>query len=487
MVAPGFDRRSVVGFDEGLSVIDRAVSRAVGAERIEGNSVRLLRDAAENYPAWLEAILAARHYVLFEAYIMRDDAAGRFFADALIERSRAGVKVRVIYDWLGALGKTRSRLWTLMRAAGVEVRCFNRFSIASPLGWVHRDHRKSIVVDGQVAFVTGLCVGDAWVGDPSRNIAPWRDTGVEIRGPAVADVEKAFARVWGVTGTPMPANAQSATFPPHGEGDVSVRIVASEPWSGKLLRLDEVLAGAASETLWLTDAYYAGMSSHVQALRAAARDGVDVRLLVPGGSDLPVLRMLSRAGYRPLLEAGVRVFEWNGPMLHAKTAVADRRLARVGSSNLNIASWLGNYELDAVIEDATFAEELALQYERDLSNSREVVLYPNRRERSVARRSAAEERRRQPRKRGEGGASSGVAGALRLGNTVTAAVTDHRVLGSSDARAIGVGGAILIALALVATLWPRVLAVPFALLSVWFGISLVIQAHRLERPGTSKG
>ena len=337
------------------------------------------------------------------------------------------------------------------------------------------------MVDGRVAFVMGLCVGDAWVGDPARRIAPWRDTGVEIRGPAVTEVEKAFARVWAVTGRPLP-HATAAEQPPPVEGDVSVRIVASEPWSGKLLRLDEVLAGAASETLWLADAYYAGITSHVQALRAAAKDGVDVRLLVPGGSDIPVLRPLSQAGYRPLLEAGVRVFEWNGPMMHAKTAVADRRLARVGSSNLNIASWLGNYELDAVVENAEFAEEMARQYELDLENAREVVLHANRRQRSVARRSAAEERRRQPRKRGEGSAGRGVAGALRLGNTVTAAVTDHRVLAVSDARAIGVGGAILIALALVITLWPRVVAVPLGLLAVWFGISLVIQAHRLERP-----
>ncbi len=459
--------------------MDRAVSRAVGARRIDGNAVRLLCDAQENYPAWLSAIAGAERYVNFEAYIMRDDDSGALFADALIAKARDGVAVRVLYDWLGAFGKTPSSLWARMRAAGVEVRCFNPFTLTSPLGWVHRDHRKSVVVDGVVGFVTGLCVGDAWVGDEARGIAPWRDTGVEIRGPAVTEITKAFARVWSVTG-PQLSIDDEATDAPSVQGDISVRIVASEPWRGKLLRLDEIVAGAARETLWLTDAYYAGMPSHVQALRAAAQDGVDVRLLVPGGSDIPVLRPLSQAGYRPLLEAGVRVFEWNGPMLHAKTAVADGKLARVGSSNLNVASWLGNYELDAVIEDAGFAEQMARRYEGDLAHATEVVLYENRRARSTARR-AAPARSGQKGRRGHGSAGRGVAGAIRLGNTVSAAVTDHRVLAASDARALGVAGAVLIALALLVTLWPRILAVPFAVLAVWFGAALVLRAHRLER------
>jgi cardiolipin synthase len=475
------ERRQVASeLDEGSSLMDRAVSRAAGAERIGGNSVRLLRDAAENYPAWLKAIASAERYVYFEAYIMRDDASGRQFADALIAKARDGVSVRLLYDWLGAFGKTPSRFWERMRAAGIEVRCFNPFTIESPLGWVHRDHRKSILVDGAVGFVTGLCVGDAWVGDPARGIVPWRDTGVEIRGPAVVEIERAFSRVWSLTGPPIPAGESCTENDRVVAGDTSVRIVASEPWRGKLLRLDEVIAGAARETLWLTDAYYAGMPSHVQSLRAAALDGVDVRLLVPGGSDIPVLRPLSQAGYRPLLEAGVRVFEWNGPMLHAKTAVADGRLGRVGSSNLNIASWLGNYELDALIEDASFAEAMARQYEADLLNATELILHADRRSRLKARRGAAANRRAAGHRRTPGSAGRGVAGAIRLGNTVTAAVTDHRVLASADARAIAIAGAMLIVAALAAVWWPRLIAVPFGLLSFWMGGALMLRAYRLR-------
>src|SRR5690606_30062134 len=261
------------------------------------------------------------------------------FADALCSRAREGVRVRVIYDWLGALGKTSRRFWRRLREAGVEVRCYNPPRLSSPLGWLHRDHRKMLSVDGRIAFITGLCVGRPWAGDPSRGVPPWRDTGIEIRGPAVADVEAAFARVWAELGPPVPPDGPVPRERVAVAGAVALRVVASSLGSTGILRLDQLVAAGARDRLWLTDAYFAGIPSYVQALRAAAQDGVDVRLLVPGATDVPLLRQLSQAGYRPLLEAGVRVFEWKGSMLHAKTAVADGRLARVGSSNLNISSW----------------------------------------------------------------------------------------------------------------------------------------------------
>jgi cardiolipin synthase len=481
--------------------MDQAISRAAGARRIEGNRVRLLRDAAENYPAWLDAIAGARRYVYFEAYIMRDDVSGRRFADALIEKASDGIIVRLLYDWMGAFGKTPSRFWAAMRSAGIEVRCFNPFTLASPLGWVHRDHRKSVVVDGEIGFITGLCVGDAWVGDPERGVAPWRDTGLEIRGPAVAEVERAFGRVWAATGSPIPPEDLVKPESISIAGDTSVRVVASEPWRARLLRIDELVAGAARETLWLTDAYYAGIPSHVQALRAAALDGVDVRLLVPGGTDIPILRPLSQAGYRPLLEAGVRVFEWNGPMMHAKTAVADGRLGRVGSSNLNIASWLGNYELDAVIEDPAFADTMVQSYLDDLTHSTEVVLHERRRSRRVGAGKTAPEvgdvaadgdgaRRKRvagDRRKGSGSAGRGVAGAIRLGNTVTAAVTQRRVLAAADSRTVAVAGAILVVVAAAVALWPRIVAIPFVVLCVWFGGALLWQSVGLHRHPPATG
>jgi cardiolipin synthase len=352
---------------------DQAFSRAAGAPLVAGNAVSLLLDAEENYPAWLEAIASARRYVHFETYILHGDAVGERFAQALVERARAGVPVRLSYDWMGALGNTRRRFWKQLRAGGVEVRCYNPPRLDEPFGWLSRDHRKCLVVDGEVAFVTGLCVGQRWEGDARRRVAPWRDTGVAVRGPAVADVARAFADSWAACGEPLPADEQACD--PARAGDVSLRVVAGTPGTTGLFRLDQLVAALARRTLWLSDAYYAGTNSYVQALRAAAQDGVDVRLLVPGrGSDIRLVQAISRAGYPQLLQAGVRVFEWNGPMMHAKTAVADGRWARVGSTNLNVASWIGNRELDVVVEDEDFARTMEEQYLEDLAGSTEIVL-----------------------------------------------------------------------------------------------------------------
>lgn len=472
-------------------LLGHAFTRAAGAERVTGNSLRLLRDAAENYPRWLDAIARAERYVYFECYIIRDDVSGWQFADALIAKARAGVRVRLLYDWLGAVGKTSRRYWQSLSQAGVEVRCFNPLRVASPLGWVHRDHRKSLSVDGRVGFVSGLCVGDAWVGDPARGVEPWRDTGVEVRGSAVADVEEAFARVWAQAGPPLPEGERVPRDEMPPAGDVPLRVVADEPWATGLLRLDQLVAAAARETLWLTDAYFAGTPSYVQALRAAARDGVDVRLLVPGGTDIPILRPLSRAGYRPLLEAGIRVFEWKGPMLHAKTAVADGEWARVGSSNLNIASWLGNYELDVVAEDGHFADAMERMYLDDLVNATEIVLTGAPR-RSIARvgRGVREQGRRVARPvaaHGGGSAGRAAAGAIRLGNTVGAAITDRRFLTPVEARIVAGVGAVLVAVAAAAVLWPWIVAVPLAVIMLWLGGVLVAKGYALHRQRRAAG
>jgi cardiolipin synthase A/B len=336
---------------------EQAFSRAAGAPLVKGNAVRLLKEARENYPAWLDAIRTAAASVHFEMYTMRADEVGERFVEALSLKAREGVPVRVVYDWLGALGRGQRRLWRLLREQGVQVRCFNPPRFSEPLGWLSRDHRKCLVVDGRVAFVTGLCVGKMWEGWPERGLPGWRDTGVEIRGPAVSEVARAFSEAWATCGSPLPEEELPQPGTLREEGQVALRVVATTAGTAGLYRVDPLMAALARRTLWLTDAYYAGTPSYVQALRGAAQDGVDVRLLVPGrGSDLGLVQAISRAGYRPLLDGGIRVFEWNGTMLHAKTAVADARWARVGSTNLNLASWMGNWELDVVVEDAPFGQ-----------------------------------------------------------------------------------------------------------------------------------
>ena len=455
---------------------DRAFERTAGAPLVPGNRVRILKDADENFPAWLEAIRAAERTVYFESYIIGDDRVGREFVQALAQRARAGVRVRLLYDWLGT--RASRSLFAPLVAAGGAVRVFNPPRLDSPIGWLTRDHRKSIAVDGRVGFVSGLCASAQWLGDPARKLDAWRDTGVEIRGPAVAEIERAFVQVWGACGgdpigeaelTPADAIADA--------GDVSLRVIATVPNSGGLLRLDQLIAAAAEERLWLTDAYFVGVTPYVQALCAAARDDVDVRLLVPGASDLPVVSGVSRAAYRSLLEGGVRVFEWNGSMLHAKSAVADGRWARVGSTNLNIASWLTNYELDVAIEDERLGAGMAAIYEQDLGNATEIVLGKRYRVRASPAPSAPRHGRRVL----SGSAGRAAAGAMGVGAAVGAALTSRRSLGPAEANLLGVVALILIVLAVLAVLWPPALAYPIAVVAAWAAIVMLVRARRLWR------
>ncbi|HET9528811.1 MAG TPA: phospholipase D-like domain-containing protein, partial [Blastocatellia bacterium] len=459
------------------ALADQAFSRAAGAPLVSGNYVRLLKDASENYPAWLESIGAARRHVHFESYIIHEDETGASFADALIRKAQEGVRVRLIYDWMGGFGKTSRSFWNHLRARGVEVRCYNPPRLDSPFGWLSRDHRKMLAVDGQVGFITGLCVGRMWTGVPEKKIEPWRDTGVEVRGPAVADIERAFAEVWAMMGEAIPEHELTGRAALAPAGDMSLRVVASVPATAGMLRLDQLVASLARNRLWLTDAYYAGTTSYVQGLRAAARDGVDVRLLVPNGTDIPLLRPLSRAGYRPLLEAGVRVFEWNGTMLHAKTAVADSRWARVGSTNLNVASWLGNCELDAVVEDEHFAREMEEMYLQDLTNATEVVL-----DAKLRLRAPGEPPHPHP-VLTSGGGSGGraAAGAIRIGNAVGAAFTDRRVLEPVESRIMLTVGALLLALAILFWFFPGLLVYPLIVAFVWIAVALLYRGYRLQR------
>jgi cardiolipin synthase len=270
--------------------------------------------------------------------------------------------------------------------------------------------------------VSGVCVSAAWLGDPTRGREPWRDTGVALRGPAVADLVHAFAETWAALGEPLPNPSPGKPVEPA--GDVALRVIATLPSSAGTFRIDQLIAA------------------------------------------------LSRTGYRALLEAGIRIFEWKGPMLHAKTAVADSQWARVGSTNLNIASWVGNCEIDVAIENEDFALQLAEQYERDLEHATEIVL---------------SRRRARPATppphhglRGHGSAGRSAVGAMRVATTLGAALGNRRVLSDTESRPLVVGAMVLLAVAAVAALWPQALAWPLGALAAWIGISLVARWLRMR-------
>ncbi len=257
------------------------------------------------------------------------------------------------------------------------MRGFGRFAATDPLLIFARDHRKVLVVDGTHAVTGGLCIGNEWVGDPAKHRQPWRDTALAVHGPAAAALDVAFLRAWTFNGGAAPDDSMAAANDlAEPMGDVDVRVVATEPGRERGFRTIDLMLGVSASRIWVTEAYLSTPQRMYQAFKDAARDGADVRLLLPGSSDLRAVRNLSRVGYRGLLRAGVRIWEWNGPMLHAKTIVADGRWVRIGSSNLNPSSLLANWEIDVFAYGAPLAHQMERQYLKDLETSSEVLLRP---------------------------------------------------------------------------------------------------------------
>ncbi|MEJ2153464.1 MAG: phospholipase D-like domain-containing protein, partial [Gemmatimonadota bacterium] len=304
----------------GREAIETALERATGGSISHGNQVRLQFDGPHTFDRWIDAIESARRFIHFENYILRNDATGRRFRDALVAKAREGVEVRVLYDWVGCWATPR-RFWKPFKAAGVEVRAYNPPSVTDPFGVLQRDHRKLVCVDGEVAFAGGFCVGDEWAGTETE--PPWRDTGVEIRGPAAVIATHAFEKIWALMGDPVPPALHLETAAAPEAGDKAVWLIEGEPGRARVYRAIQLIAATARERIWITDPYFVLPKPMLEALVAAARGGVDVRVLVPARNNWPWVGSLVRGGYRTLLEAGVRVFEWQGPMIHAKTSVTD--------------------------------------------------------------------------------------------------------------------------------------------------------------------
>ncbi len=219
---------------------------------------------------WIDAIEGARRYVHFENYVLRNDKVGRSFRDALVEKAGPGVEVRLLHDWVGCWAPP-GRYFTPLREAGVEVRAFNPPSLGDPYGLFQRDHRKLVVVDGEVAFTGGFVVGEESAGRGTE--PPWRDTGVEIRGPAAVAAARAFGRIWEVVGEPLPDHALEGLATPAGEA--SVWVIEGEPRRSRMMRTLSLIAVMAQERLWITDPYFVAPATVAEAMTEAATRGVD--------------------------------------------------------------------------------------------------------------------------------------------------------------------------------------------------------------------
>lgn len=365
----------------------RALWRIAAANVTAGNQIRLYSDGDETFDAMIAIIEGAESHVELESYIYKPDSVGRRFADAMATAAKRGVKARLLTDWVGMRGTPASFLRAL-RARGVEVRVFNPPHWRPWFGIVPRDHRKLVVADGKIAITGGIGIGDEWQhGLIRKRRQAWRDTCVRIAGPAAADLAHSFDGMWSrVAGIRPPRSERLLTRTARGAeldseqcAPTLVGIVEGEPGRLRVGRSLHLQALSARRSIWIASAYFVPSFAEVEALTGAARDGVDVRLLVPSKYDHPWIHRLTKRFYNRLLRNGVRVWEWSGAMMHAKTTVVDGRWTRVGSTDFNPLSVAINYELDAMIEDAVVGNEAERMFERDLALSREVtVRYPAR-------------------------------------------------------------------------------------------------------------
>jgi cardiolipin synthase len=345
-----------------------------------GHHVRVLRDGALAFPAMHALIRAAKQSVCFENFIFAGDQTGQDFALALERAKARGAEVRVIYDPIGTLlvrgGSIRRRL----KRAQIRVRPFRPVGMTAPWSWArltHRDHRKVLIADQLGAVVGGLCIADHWA-PAEHGGGNWRDTAVMVRGPAVADLQLAFERMWtralGLkSGTATSMAIPIGTLPPA-RGDASVVVVGDRPRTQRVAALYQWLAENARETIEISDAYFLAPTNVTRALMDAARRGVRVRLLLPGRNNHPIAGLAARREYTSLLEAGAQIYEWNGVMLHAKTAVVDGAISMVGSSNLDPLSLRRNYELNVLIAHEKTGADMRALFANDIKNAHEVVL-----------------------------------------------------------------------------------------------------------------
>ena len=360
----------------------RGLWRIAAADVSSGNHVTLLRDGPATFAAMLELIDGATTAVDLESYIFRSDEVGQRFGEALSRAATRGVAVRLLLDWVGGRGTSRAFLNEL-RQKGVNIAVFNPPGLHAWLGLVPRDHRKLLVVDGSVGVTGGVGVGREWTtGVQKQHRSRWRDTAVKIEGPAARDMVQAFDNMWRRATRKerrgshrfLRRPARGAHLDPATDMPALVGIVEGEPLRLRVSRALQIQAISARRSIWIATAYFTPSPSEVEALNGAARDGVDVRLLVPSRNDHPWVSMLARRYYRRLLTNGVRIWEWRGEMMHAKTSVVDGRWVRVGSTDFNPLGVAINYELDAVIEDAVLGQQAEEMFLADLDASREVTL-----------------------------------------------------------------------------------------------------------------
>jgi cardiolipin synthase A/B len=338
-----------------------------------GNSVRVLQDGSQTFPAMFAAMKAARRFLYLEYYTLQDvESGGRKLSDLLAAKSRAGVRVRVIYDAVGSLG-TPAAFFTGLRNAGVQLVRYNPINpLKGPVALNERDHRKILIADDEVAVVGGVNLSTTYESAPplahalggSQQPSPksgqpvWHDVDLEIRGPVVPQLTRLFRQHWREQkGPPLPPRRPVRIAPQDKE---IVRVIGSSPTRLATRYYVSVLTAmrSAQSSIWMTAAYFVPTRQELRALRSAAHRGVDVRLLLPSHSDVGATLAVQRSHYPELLAAGIKVYERSDGIVHSKSMVVDDVWSLVGSSNFDQRSILFNDEVDVVVLGKHTADQL---------------------------------------------------------------------------------------------------------------------------------
>ncbi|MFH1976073.1 MAG: cardiolipin synthase [Pseudomonadota bacterium] len=349
----------------------------------KGNKVALLADGQATYAAMFKAMQTAKDHINVESYIIEDDDTGRQFADLLLQKQAKGVQVNVIYDSMGSMN-TPASFFQRLRDGGIQVVEFNPVNPLEARGkWglTHRDHRKILIADGKIAIIGGINISEVYSSSPFRwkqnEKAPihWRDTDIQIEGPAVAEFQKLFFDTW--QKQKGPELSERNYFPDLKEGgNALVRVIGSTP--GETNRIPFIMYVSAitfaEYSIHMTNSYFIPDDQIIKALTDAAERGLDVKIILPGITDSRLVLYAQRSYYYALLKSGVKLYEHSTSLLHAKTAVVDKVWSTVGSTNMDYLSLLSNDEVNAIILSHAFADEMEKMFVRDISNSRQIHL-----------------------------------------------------------------------------------------------------------------
>ncbi|PPU57582.1 cardiolipin synthase B [Xanthomonas codiaei] len=352
----------------------REMSVLLGPAILPGNRIDVLNNGHEIFPAMLAAIRSAQHTITFETYIYWSGEIGREFSDALSERARAGVAVRVTIDWGGSL-KMDHALVDTMTEAGVEVHRYR------PLAWYslhrvnNRTHRKLLVIDGRIGFTGGVGVADQWMGD-AQDPEHWRDTHYRIEGPVVAQVQTAFNDNWiKTTGRVVNGAHYYPALDAAGDSDAQLFVASPAGGSESMHLMYLVAIAAARSTIDLAAAYFVPDALITRSLLEARGRGVAIRVLLPGKHiDAVSVRLASKASWEPLLQAGIEIHEYQPTMLHTKLLIIDGLLVSVGSTNFDIRSFRLNDEASLNVYDRALAARMTEVFERDLQRAERYTL-----------------------------------------------------------------------------------------------------------------